>query len=368
MKKFITSFLILLSILILGSCSSFFGDPEPLQIASITHEAMENGEIKITITYTDQTKLPDEFIIPKGEDGEAGVGIKDIITEKNDDERKTTLTITFTDETLEPTVVAIPDGLGVIGIETKYVEEENETYMIVNYSDGSKSAPLLLPKGDKGEDGNSISSYEVVTNDDLSTTITFHFTQSEDFVVNIPAPKKGNGIDSITSSETEDKYVLIIQYTDPEMGNQKIEFNKPAEPNKWLSGTSQPSLNEGDNGDYYFDTGHNDIYKKENGVWKKVVDFDDNEQIYNVTFNLNDTIDSPAQMPAGFNQISYEVKRGTYFTSEVNGYNQIPIPTRPGYEFLGWYQTKIITPVNAAFTDLTPVFQDITLYAIWKEI
>lgn len=368
MKRFIKSLILVLSLFILVGCGGFFEESESIIIESIEQETLENGDIKIVISYVDDVKNPDEFVIPKGEAGQTGVGIKDIVTEKDVDNKTTILTITYTDDSIEPTEFTIPDGLGVIGIETKYVESENETYMILTYSDNSKSAPLLLPKGDKGEDGNGISSYEIVTNDDGSTTITFHFTQSEDFVINIPAPRQGNGIESIVSSETDDKYVLLIKYSDPNMEDQRIEFNKPAEPNKWLSGTSQPLLADGDDGDYYFDTGHNDIYKKENGVWKKIVDFDDNEQIYEVTFDLNDSADKPAQMPLGFNQISYEVKRGTYFTSEVNGYNQIPIPTREGYEFVGWYKTKIITPVNGPFTDLTPIFEDLTLYAIWKEL
>ena len=367
LKKIIMSLVIVLSLISLASCSSFFGGETSIEIASITHETMSDGNIKITITYTDESKLPDEFIIPKGTDGESGVGIKNITTVKNDDEKKTTLTITYTDDKIEPTIFEVPDGLGVLGIETKYDEEENETYMIVTYSDGSKSAPLILPKGDKGQDGNGISSYEIVTNEDESTTITFHFTQSEDFVITIPAPKKGNGIDSITSSEIEDKYILIIRYTDPVLGTQELEFNKPAQPNKWLSGTG-PSASDGDDGDYYMDTYHKKIYHKENGEWYEVVNFGDTNVIYTVTFNLNDSDESPASFPAGYSS-RYRIKRGTYFSDIENNYGgvQIPIPTRPGYIFKGWYRVPNITAINGAFTDLTPIFSDLTLYAIWEQ-
>ena len=367
MKKIIMSLVIILSLVSLASCSSFFGGDEPLQIASITHETMSDGNIKVKITYTDENKLPDEFIIPKGTDGKSGLGIRNITTVKSEDEKKTILTITYTDDEVSPTTFEVPDGLGVLGIETQYDEVNNETYMIVSYSDGSKSAPLVLPKGDKGQDGNGISSYEIVTNEDESTTITFHFTQSEDFVITIPAPKRGNGIDSITSSETEDKYVLIIQYTDQTLGQQKIEFNKPAQPNKWLSGMG-PSASEGDDGDYYMDTYHKKIYHKEGGEWYEVVNFGDTNVLYTVTFNLNDDEEHPAKFPVGYSS-RYRIKRGTYFSDIDNNYGgvSIPIPTREGYIFKGWYRVPNITVINAPFTDLTPIFSDLVLYAIWEQ-
>ena len=49
-----------------------------------------------------------------------------------------------------------------------------------------------------------------------------------------------------------------------------------------------------------------------------------------------------------------------------NGYGEIPIPTREGYVFVGWYRTKTITSINSAFTDFTIVLTDLELYAIWE--
>ena len=68
--------------------------------------------------------------------------------------------------------------------------------------------------------------------------------------------------------------------------------------------------------------------------------------------------------------LSYTVKAGTYLWDEENGNVTLPIPVRPGYTFGGWYHRAI--PENGKpdatmglFTDLTPVFSDLTLYAYW---
>jgi uncharacterized repeat protein (TIGR02543 family) len=63
----------------------------------------------------------------------------------------------------------------------------------------------------------------------------------------------------------------------------------------------------------------------------------------------------------------YRVERGSYFSADGNG--DIPIPTRPGYKFMGWYTKRSVNPATMSpFTDFTPVFSDLTLYAIWEEI
>lgn len=364
-KRLIMSFLILISLITLASCTGFFTEEvEAIQIASITNETLEDGNIKITITYTDSSKRPDEFIIPRGEDGQSGVGIKEVTTEESEDGKKTKLTITYTDETVEPTIVELADGTSVLGIETKYNEEENETYMVVKFSDGTEKE-LLIPKGEKGEEGNGIESWEKQVNDDKSVTITFKFTKSDEpFIITIPAPEKGNGIDSITSSEKDGKYVLTIKYSDPYQEDTILEFNKPKEPNAWISGTASPNQTTGSEGDYYMDTYHKKIYHKENNNWILVIDFGNSVETYIITFNLNDESDTthPAKFPEDFYN-NIPVRRNTYFTD--NDYGAIPLPTREGYTFAGWYTVKNPTINNAAFTDLTPILSNLTLYAKW---
>jgi uncharacterized repeat protein (TIGR02543 family) len=64
--------------------------------------------------------------------------------------------------------------------------------------------------------------------------------------------------------------------------------------------------------------------------------------------------------------LSYKVIRNTYFTD--NGYDAIPIPTREGYKFLGWYKTRTINATSSAFTDFTPILSNLNLYACWEKI
>ncbi len=85
----------------------------------------------------------------------------------------------------------------------------------------------------------------------------------------------------------------------------------------------------------------------------------DNTNQYWVRFDVNE-----GNLPYG-TAILYKIKHGTYFASA--GY-QIPIPTRSGYNFKGWYTSKSVTPATGCFTDLTPVCGELTLYAIWEQI
>lgn len=363
LKWFTLSLLCFFSLLFLSGCSSFFGsDSEGVQIQSISTEVQSDGSTKMIIQYTDEDRKPDEFIIPKGI---AGNGIQSILTNKNDKDGSTTLTILFTDETVKPVEFTIQNGVSIVGLEPQIDEETNDVYICVKYSDGTTSEPMLLPKGEKGEDGNSFIGYDQTINEDNSVTIYFHFSKSEDVIITIPSPQKGEtgkGIQSIVSFETEVEYVLQIQYTDGT--SEELKFNRPKDANQWYNGGTRPSDTLGVNGDYYFDIYHNCIYVKEGGSWTLITDFNGNEQNFSVRFDLNDTTDEPAQMPTGA-QLAYSIKRGSYFTTD--GYS-IPIPTRVGYEFKGWYTSKVVTPVTGHFTDLTPIFDNITLYAIWEKV
>ena len=148
-------------------------------------------------------------------------------------------------------------------------------------------------------------------------------------------------------------------------------FNKPETPNTWLSGTTEPVNSLGKNGDYYFDRAHKVIYAKEYGYWVRIISFGENTETCTIIFDLNDTLDGGphANMPST-NSMSYPVIKYTYFSQ--NGYGDIPEPTREGYKFLGWYQTKVdptnISPTRTPFTDMTPILSDMMLYACWEKI
>lgn len=366
LKIFALSLLCFLTLFVLCGCSSFFGsESDVLQIESITTKSLENGDIEVTIQYTDEERKPTTFIVPKGENGESGTGIKEVLTNQKEDGTGTILTITYTDNAILPTTFEVKDGVSLSKIETIYDEETKDTFMVVHFTDGTSSEPIFLPKGENGEDGNSFIGYDQIINEDNSVTIYFHFSKSEDVIITIPSPQKGEtgkGIESIISFETETEYVLQIQYTDDT--TDEVRFNRPKEANQWYNGGTRPSDTLGVDGDYYFDIYHNSIYVKEGGSWTLVADFNGNEKSFSVRFNLNDTTEEPAQMPAGA-QLSYLVKMGSYFTTD--GYS-IPIPTRVGYTFKGWYTSRIVTPVTGQFTDLTPIFDNLTLYAIWEKV
>ena len=371
MKKFfkaiIFSILMMFTAINLTSCLGF-GEEDVLQIENIFTTTLENGDIRITITYTNEDMAPTTFIVPKGEQGEIGEtgnGIKDVTTTK-DENGVTILTITYTDEEVEPTVIELKDGLSMTGIESEYDEETGNTYIKVKFSDGSESEPWVIPAGKDGKDGVSITSIESIINIDYSITLEIYMSNSDEpITVQIPAPQKGEqgrGIQSIVSVPSGDSYTMIITYTDGD--TEELEF---ARPNKWFTEGGTPTNDEGIDGDLWYDWSHNVIYIKQNGIWIAVLDLmnETNQNItYSVTFDLNDTDGVNASMPSG-TQLAYIIPNGQSFYS--TGYS-VPLPTREGYNFAGWYTVKDPTIVNGMFTDLTTVNKDMTLYASWIEI
>ena len=68
----------------LASCS-FFNTDQALQIKSVTHDSDENGNVIVTITYTDEEATPTKFTIPAGISGKEGVGIASVDAVENED-------------------------------------------------------------------------------------------------------------------------------------------------------------------------------------------------------------------------------------------------------------------------------------------
>lgn len=358
MKKIIMLLMILIAGISLTGCSFF--EEEILEIVAIDYELQDDGQTKITITYSDEDRLPDVFYIPRGLEGN---GIKSIVTSDNKETDSKTLTITYTDESRDPIIFDLNNGTSIVGVST--IEEDGQTYMVINYSNNTKSDPIPLvkgEKGDKGDDGNAFKDCTIETQEDKSTIITFTFTKSEDVVITIPAPEQGNGVSSMIASEESGLYVITVNYTDGT--KDTLKFSKPSDPNKWYSGHGKPDDKElGKNGDYYFDLSHKVIYLKENGIWVSIVSFEDNNEIYYITFNLNDDdSDVKASMSGPYN---WPVYRNTYFTD--NGYDAIPVPTREGYTFKGWYRSKVASVTSSPFTDFTPILSDLILYAHWEK-
>ena len=370
MKKIIKKVMLVMMIIIgsfsLSGCFGFFEEEEALLISSINTNTLPNGNIQVVITYQNEDVAPTSFIIPKGNEGEVGAkgnGIREVSVNQKEDGTGSILTISYTDVLMEPTKIDIKDGVSISSITSSVDEETLDTIMIVNYSDGTSSEPITIPRGKDGEDGIGVIGIDQRINRDFSVTLTFKMSNEEEVLVQIPAPQQGEdgrGIESIVSLPSGNTYTMVITYTDGEV--QELEF---ARPNKWFSEVSLPSNEEGINGDMWYDLAHNTIYVKQSNRWVEVINLNQSkENTYTIRFDLNDNNEHPASMPVG-SLISYEIEEGKYFKS--SGY-EIPLPIREGYIFKGWYSVKNPSVINGAFNDLTSVYSDLTLYALWEEI
>lgn len=347
--KFICAIVLLFQI---TSCGFIETESQAIGIESIT-TIEEAGVNKMVITYTDPERTPDIFVLPTGATGN---GIKDLIVKENEDNTGKIVTITYTTDDLEPTVFEIKDAVSVVGIESED-GTDGIKILYVKLSDGTRSEGIPIPPG---KDGISVVGITHVVNEDKSATLTFQMSEGDPTILNIPAPEKGNGIVSIQAGPNGDKFEMIITYTDSEP--QTITFDRP---NKWFSEASMPQSTDGIDGDLWYDYSHNIIYVKERGNWNQVLRLDGNEEErHTVTFDLNDSLENQAQVPAGIKLIA-TIKHGYNFYSSDY---VIPNPIRSGYEFAGWYTTKTPTAINGAFTDLTSVMSDMTLYAKWVAI
>lgn len=361
MKKImirVCSLCLVLASLLLTACAGSFFEEEAVQISSVESEVLEDGQTKITIKYTDPFMDPFVFYIPKGENGEKGLdgnGIKEIVCDHDEEDMFTTVTIKFTEEGVAPVSFNVPDGRSIVGVKEGFDEETSKSYFALLYNDGTMSAPVYLAKGDKG---NGINDYDHSILDDGSVYVYFTFDDGEKLEFTIPAAK---GIAHMSSREENGVYFVDVIYTDGSEAH--LDFPRPADPNKWHNGSDTPSRILGKDGDYFFDSYHKVIYVKESGSWNKVVSFNDQESEYTVTFKLNDSADAQAGF-TGTVASSYTVKRGAYFSANGNG--EIPIPHRTGYVFKGWYTQTTLNAAMSPFTDLTPVFSDLELYAIWE--
>lgn len=343
----------------LASCSSFFQEDSVL-IKDVKTEVLEDGSTQITISYYNEDREDTVIVLPKGQEGTVGkdgVGIKDVLTEPQED-GTTKVTITFTDDEEPAKEFIIPTGVSVSSIS--YEEIEGEPFMVVHYSNGVDSEPIPLVKGPQG---NGITSYEVVENEDGSISIRFEFSESDPIDIMIPAPKKGDSIVYAYGYEDGDNYVLMFMLTDGTY-LEPVTLPKPQAGTQWLSGVGSPSGREGNIGDFYFDTANNVIYQKRSATsWTRVVSLGNGQESredITIRFDLNANGDPTARM-SGFD--SYTIK--AYSTFSSSGY-AIPIPVRDSFDFAGWYTKREITATAGKLDDLTVLVQDATFYAIWE--
>lgn len=373
MKKSLLIALVCLLTVFLTGCGAFFGGDESILIEKIEYKYIEEESLtRVTVTYLNEDKLPDVFDIPNGVPGLQGPvgadgnGIASIEYEYNEEGTATEIKVTYSNEELEPTIFEIPHGRSISGVRSETDRATGNTIMYLEYSDGTESDQIVIRKG---VDGNSIIGYNQVINEDLSVTLTFQCSQSDDVVITIPAPQKGDtgrGIDSMIASETDTEYLILVKFTDET--EETLSFKKPTEPATWLTGFNPPVSSDGKVGDYYYDTTNNTIYHKvdeENG-WTEILDLNGTKETFTIKFNLNDDDGGPTAYMPQSSFSSYKLQYGQCFGTSI--YKVVPIPTRAGYTFVGWYLTPVVSPVNGTFTDMTAVFSDMTLYACWEKV
>lgn len=365
-KKILLGIILLGGAMTLSSCN-FLSEEEGLVIQNISTRTLEDGDIEMTISYTDESHPHTVVIIPKGDQGENGNGIQ-AISYTQDEKGNTTIQITYTSPDRAPVTFTLPGAKSILGVSSHF-DEEGNTVLVVAYSDGSFSDPIVVQKGEQGDKGTDGKSIERITSrvdtNTGSTYVSFYREGEQNPIatVEIPSGKNGVGIANIlTATDSSGNTVVTISYTD---GRENTVFTLNRA-NQWISGTGVPNVNLGYDGDFYFDTENKAIYLKRNGSWgSPIINFSDlTEEEFTITLDLNDSKEAPASLANP--DVVYRIKRGQNFLS--SGYHTLPQPTRNGYRFDGWYTDSVVTPVSGKFTNLTAVFSDITLYAIWDNL
>lgn len=368
-NKLITLLILIVCLFSLGGCG-FVVEEESLMISSITTDVLDDGTTIVVITYVNEDVEPTVFEIPKGKDGEIGNGILKVEYETTKDGKTTNVIMTMSNGEVK----TIPVKNGVSIVSTRYeTDKDGNPYLVVVYSDDSESERIPLQQGPAGKDGLSFVKLdeENITEGEFigGKKLTFTFSDgTEDNVLTysviVPAPEKGDtgrGISAIVSGEDGDNYFLTIEYSDGE--TETFSFAKPTI-NKWYYGNGRPDDELGVIGDYYFDKSKKIIYLKESAVeWTKIAELQDASanRFCTVTLDLN-VVDDSASFPSNA-KTEFHVLEGSNI--KLSDAGMLPIPTRDGYVFGGWYAVREPSIVNGIFTDLTTIDRSLTVYAHW---
>ena len=331
-----------------GKTSSFLVKAG-VSVEKITFEEdEESGDLLLAIHYSDGTVQKDpDLRIPKGKDGkpgEDGKGVSCILSEylESGDPRLHIFVGYFRDE--EGNVVAVePD-------QVAYDEETQEWIAAGEYKfDGEVYSDTVLPRGigiDKEQtvlefvkDGENKGDYQV----------TIFFTDGQSTKLSLPRPA-----------------YFWTHEGNPTEANFDFDFD----------GVPLKA------GDMYFDSRleHGQCYWRYDGSsWQKQFSLTEQDyETYTVVFDANSSdlegadirvIDGNHQS-IGFEYLNFTVGRGR---TAYDNRRSIPVPfdAKGIYTFGGWYAssefgiTQAPNPTMGAFTDLTPVWGNMTLYAYW---
>lgn len=347
----------------LASCA-FFDTGEGAQIKEVTPRYDEaTGNTIITITFTDEEMEPVTFIVPRGISGKDGVSIKNISSKMLSDGKSIELTISYSDSSVENTVISVPvlEGKGVKEVLVDTDEDGNKTIQFT-YTDESKGPVITIPKG---KDGNGIASFEIDGPDsDGNTTITVTLDDGTKKEFTVSNGRDGVSVSNITYDDKKSDathYVLTIKYTDGY--TEEVVLDRPRS-TRWFTGTTTPdndstASSQAIEGDFFLNRINGYVYQKTSDEsWTflfgmKADGTTTGTEVYHTVF-----------FDPGLGKINGNT--GILMASVLEGktmpLSNIPTPTYEDHTFLGWYTD--LTNVNAGqFTDLTPVFSDLKLYA-----
>ncbi len=393
-KRFLLGMMALgLSMSTLASCSAFFVSDTEYMIESYTRSTDADGNITITFYFTDEEIDPLVVTIPAGLAGEDGVSIADI-SYTQDDDGNIIITITYSDGR-DATVVTIPtlngtdgeDGVSITGVQFDY-DDDGNTVLVFSYSDGSTSPAITIYKGADGKDGADgtfIASITTELDEDGNTIVYIYYSDETSSQFTIPKGEDGQDGENgsgiaytyyTTNSDyydnehsPDDYYCLVIVY---ENGSENSVYLPKAFGTVWYHGGGAPSSSTGREGDYYIDVLTGYVYQKSSsGTWS-------------VVFQLN-IVTEGTESTTTYYYVMFYPNGGT-FADTVSVYGEYhaemvaegrtlalasfpEVAREDSYSnFLGWYTSSDYTNVNSGqFTDTTPVSANISLYARWAD-
>lgn len=359
----------------LASCDMFFGSDGTAVLNYEMTVDETTGDTTVVVSFVDDSMEDLTFTIPA--DALDGVGIESIIPTYNAEDSSITLTITYTDSSYQDTVITVPvlkgedgeNGVSVTGVEVGSDENGNTTIQFT-YSDETTSELITIPKGIDGVDGVGIADIKASTLPEGMTEITIIYTNEETYKFFLPGVTSIADISYDQSSSTETEYGLIINFTDGT--STTITLPRP-QATEWFYGALPPSDTLGSDGDFYLNISNGEIYTKTNGVWAAIFSIQGSGSSasvnrYYVSFVLNDSSESFVDPNPDDNitfsgtSISQRVDEGYVFTLD-----EIPLVSKEGYTFEGWYTTADNNPNAGKLSDITPVFSNLTLYPRWSQ-
>lgn len=370
MKRIIKYFMFLLVFLTLSGCG-FFGGSE-LTIADITTET-KDGKLYLVITYTDEFTEPSYFELAQGEDGARGNGIADIITDDKTKPGYTLVTVKYTDTSLRDENFELPHGVSIADVVVRpatdeegnpLVDEEGnptgEEELYITFTSGKKPIKIPYSKPKDGKDGREI---EMRSNE---THIQWRYTGEDDeswkdlISLDLIKGKDGQIIQSLSIIEENGEFLFAVYY-EGSILPETYPITELQQPAQWHTGNGYPPSNLGKVGDFYLDKTQAKIYQKqgENQWGDAIVDFGSPESNCTIKFiATKGTI-------VGQSEFS-DIKYGTYFYG--TGKNIPTVDAPDGFEFIGWSTKENPTATDGYFTNLTPVFGYMELYAVFEEV